>query len=150
MPTIKGEDVMKRWIVVGALVALPVVANAECAWVLWLERSHSRTTYPIATAHLPYDPSTSRMKTRDEKTWTIVGAWPAHGDCRVQQITKIDELVTAWRDETRNGDKVEHPDGSTLILRTRNYDAGEDRVSIFEHATYRCLPDTIDPRATGR
>jgi hypothetical protein len=68
---------MTRWLVVGALVALPAVAEAACTWVLWVEESW------IAVFK------------RDEKPpkWTLVGAHEEAARCERAQIVKINGLA---------------------------------------------------------
>ncbi len=109
--------------------AAPLVAGAECAWVLWVNT-------------VGYE--TSRGKTEKQlDMWDIVEAFPAHRDCVAALAKRRQEFVT----DTKNpepGVTKRIAGGGNLFIREWALD--EHRFMSL-HTRFSCYPDTIDPRA---
>lgn len=117
---------------IGALIlsftlAVPYLAEAACAWVLWNE---------VAQIGLAPEPSSF---------WVLIQASPVYEECEQGRMGKAKDLLRVTETD-RSGPNVARvtakADGN-IITKTTHLKDG--RVySIMNRLT--CLPDTIDPR----
>jgi hypothetical protein len=105
-------------VVLGLLLAVPDRAAAECAWVLW----------------------TNTWIRGQGAEWSPEEAFTTQAACR----TKLDERLAipegAPYGAESGGVVVKRPDA---VL---DYPPGADKDKPTRIWTYRCLPDTVDPR----
>jgi hypothetical protein len=145
----RAGDGMRGWVAVGAMVIIPVVANAECSWVLWSEDYWYSISYPTATADVRggSDKSTSK----EETTWSIVTAEPTNDACKRHQEAKIGDMLRMWRKEAAEYgySTVDHQEGTNLISKKSKF-VNENTSHVLNILKYLCLPDTIDPRGQKR
>ncbi len=75
---------MRRWLAVVVLIVVPVLAQAECAWVLWNEQILWGSGVGLASS------------------WSLIGAFPAYGQCEQSRIAKAKDLLRVT-DTDRSG-----------------------------------------------
>ena len=95
---------MTRWLVVGALVVLPVIADADCAWVLWSHETEVQGNSTEASSRLTSD------------QWHILrafakGANPCEGELN-RSLTELEQSV-------RSREQAAAP-VATIVLRREN------------------------------
>ena len=95
------------------------VAAAECAWVLWIVSSLQK-----ASGHGDWG-------------WTLWNASPTHTGCQANRTAEFKQHLT--RLKSKPGISNIQSSEADAALR---YMEGTDRWAY----SYRCLPDTVDPR----
>jgi hypothetical protein len=122
---------------VAAVVAMLVLlswngtASAECAWVLWIEHQAWGSATPAGAKH----------------EWEIGKVHDARDRCSVDAKDRVTKLSTdVWKREaegkSRSHTQVTEDTVSTQFL-SRDWTVPTGGTAI----RFRCLPDTIDPRA---
>jgi hypothetical protein len=93
-------------------------ANAECAWVLWIEEWWT-VAYGV-----------------DERptTWTLVQARRSEADCERALVEKI-KVLSKQGDAEVSGNII-----------NRTFAGGHAQTNITQSERVICLPDTVDPR----
>jgi len=110
----------KAFLIIVLLIVLGGVANAECAWVLWEQKTYYTIEKGEAT----------------EKTfWLIIEAFPQYEQCLERKkmlFVNIKGIAAS------TGPKVQAVPFELVI------EHFSDTASLHHHL--KCLPDTIDPR----
>jgi hypothetical protein len=158
----QGGQAMKRLARRGLLVVVLFLVSAgtafgECAWVLWNTRTISFHSYKTAEGNIPGGSPSARHES--EESFTIIGAHSTRSECEAAQAGKIDQIVKQWRKEKSEepptfvmgkggGGKhtIEYTPSTNIISKSYNR-VDELTFRSYERHWYRCLPDTIDPRA---
>jgi hypothetical protein len=103
-------------------------------------------SYRTADAKVPG----AKTNSTQTHSWTIIGAYPSHGQCQDQENRKIDAMLNAWRKdraEARFGEHtITHEPGSNIISQRSDYRDEYTTSTHWRTVRYLCLPDTIDPR----
>jgi hypothetical protein len=116
---------MKRWLAMSGLLVLPVVADAECAWLLW-----TRTTHVKPLQKEPWFEEGTRWE-RGTAVKTFEQC--LHVKQRVWEVVAEDNLSTG-----SNVEKVDKVPGEVVFV---EYKSGW-RINRW----LSCYPDTVDPR----
>jgi hypothetical protein len=103
-------------LVVAFLLASVGTAFAECAWVLWQERTS--------------------FGADGLTTWTIESVWKEREHCERLARDSVQREVRSMSDAPDTTVRTER-DGTLVFIST-------PRAQWIQH--FRCLPDTIDPR----
>jgi hypothetical protein len=108
-----------------SLLTWTATAYAECAWVLWVKRTH-----------VNFKPGTVQSD-----GWETVSAAPAHAACLDAARQRAERLTK----DTANLRSVESNEliGGGYVTKW-NYAGNESMLSASWE--FRCLPDTVDPR----
>ncbi len=102
------------------LCLLPIsIANAECAWVLWLRVSKN----PVL---------------KEQGKWELKKAFQTYQQCQDFKNKEIHDAAENYR-RRKVGEVTVTRGESIYVVETAN----KEITSFFE---YSCLPDTIDPR----
>jgi len=112
-----------RWARLVLAVVLVVgsasVASAECAWVLWLE------AYSISKL---------------SGAWHVVNAFETKTTCETGQVKLLEGVADSAKRRGAIDVKVNREEMSVT------YQERADDPRSLRFASYRCFPDTIDPR----
>lgn len=106
--------------IISLLIAFSSVANAECAWVLWIRTD----ILLIEKDKLPIE----------KVQWELMGAVPQYEFCAKMLKSSYESQKRFWM-EGRSPEKVKLNDEKCIIFPM-------DGMTI----RFYCLPDTIDPR----
>ena len=116
----------RRLLIVLVVLAIPLQASAECAWVLWQEHATwSRNMTPAAD-------------------WYLVGAIPSRLECEEELTAKVSTALGRWSNDKLQGRRDEVVRRANIVTRTWEWPA--KGLAGGETFRYLCLPDTIDPR----
>ena len=106
------------------LLTLTTSAYAECAWVLWEERDFW---------------SGGASASDSSKEWTIHFARGTQADCEIV-------LVRVWQVRVKHNQPGADTPGIKDVKSAPGYVAVNYQTGGSTSYTFRCLPDTIDPR----
>ncbi len=114
---------LRRPVTLAALfmtLAFASKTHAECAWVLWGERT---TWFTTTTSH----------------TWTLIDTYDAGGElqCKGDVRNKVQDVARVFT-KTRREDEEITIEGNVVTLNS---------PMKSEIVRYLCVPDSVDPRA---
>ncbi len=97
------------------------VAAAECAWVLW-------SYVTLRSINIPLTATSG---------WTAENGHPTHGECTTERDRQFRHHAAGVRVDPGTKDFTQNPSNAGLAF---------TRQGQRQTFTYKCLPDTIDPR----
>ena len=110
-----------------ALVLAPTTASAECAWVLWMQYERINLT---------------PGKAFDTDGWVIVSAVPTYLVCNEAAKQRAERAA-----DQKAGGNLASIELSSLIGGGYGVSTKFNTPRGASILTFRCFPDTVDPRA---
>jgi hypothetical protein len=132
---------------------LPRVAAAECAWLLWHEKTVYRAEFPnmemLKRKQTPQRPLAQPSSTQWHD-WTLIGGYANASACAESEESIVTYLEKP-KEDIVNADysfKYEKPErlGINIISQVVEYRGPESTTRDHSISRYLCLPDTVDPR----